>query len=141
MIRVQFDKNGFYHPAFGRLGRGEANKGRIYGLPDQFGETEEIEVDLMDHTSRPARKVGVRKVTRRKYLPTSAVIVDDERMEEIVEDALEANEAEPKVTRPKVTDKDALDTITGRGKVAKAQTGADRTALAGPKPRARRVAK
>lgn len=35
-INVRFDKNGFYHPAYGRMGRGK-QAGRVYTLPDFFG--------------------------------------------------------------------------------------------------------
>lgn len=35
MITVRFDKNGFYHPAFGRMGLGK-HAGDIYTLPDHF---------------------------------------------------------------------------------------------------------
>jgi len=34
-INVRFDKAGFYHPAYGRMGRGK-NAGRVYALPDFF---------------------------------------------------------------------------------------------------------
>jgi len=36
-INVRFDKNGYYHPAYGRMGRGK-NAGRIYSLPDCFAD-------------------------------------------------------------------------------------------------------
>ena len=36
-INVRFDKAGFYHPAFGRMGRGK-NAGRVYTLPEFFAE-------------------------------------------------------------------------------------------------------
>ena len=32
-IKVRFDKAGYYHPAFGRLGRGDKGSGAIYTLP------------------------------------------------------------------------------------------------------------
>ena len=34
-INVKFSSDGFYHAAFGRLGRGKAS-GKIYTLPDEF---------------------------------------------------------------------------------------------------------
>ena len=36
-IQVMFDKNGFYHDAFGRMGRGKQS-GVVYTLPDVFKE-------------------------------------------------------------------------------------------------------
>jgi hypothetical protein len=36
-INVRFDKVGFYHPAYGRMGRGK-NAGRVYALPDFFAD-------------------------------------------------------------------------------------------------------
>jgi hypothetical protein len=35
MLLVRFSKNGFYHPATGRLGTGD-NAGRVYRLPEDF---------------------------------------------------------------------------------------------------------
>ena len=120
-IKVRFDKAGFYHPAFGRLGRGDANRGRIYQLPDQFAETEVFEVKH--------NKTGevVRKMERFKFLPSTAEILDDNRMEELKEEALDADEPEPVVTRPKVADPGELQKVTGRGSEKKPQSAVERT--------------
>ena len=120
-IKVRFDKAGFYHPAFGRLGRGDANRGRIYQLPDQFAERETYQVKN--------NKTGevVREIERYKFLPSTAEIIDDVRLEELKEEALEADEPEPKVTRPKIADEDELNKITGRGSERKPQSAQERT--------------
>lgn len=136
-IRVRFDKNGFYHPAFGRLGRGD-HRGDIYSLPDQFAEQEDIVVPVMDPTTRPPRQIGERKVTRFKYLPVSAEIIDDDRMAEIVEKAEEEGQTPPKAIKPK-TDAEELKRATkttGRGRDTPSQGAIERTT--GRAPRARR---
>ena len=70
-INVRFDKNGFYHPAYGRMGRGK-NAGRVYTLPDFF-KTE-------------------------GKLPLSAqVIADKEQLEEILEEEEQPKPIKPKV--------------------------------------------
>ena len=70
-INVRFDKNGFYHPAYGRMGRGK-NAGRVYTLPDFFS--------------------GEGK------LPASAeVIADKEQLEEILEEENQTKPIKPKV--------------------------------------------
>lgn len=124
-IRVQFDKAGWYHPAYGRLGRG-SHKGRIYELPDQFGETETLTIPVMDQTARPPRKTGERQITRYKFLPNTVTIVDDAAMEMLREEALDAGEPEPKAIRPKAADQDELKKVTGRA-TPKAQSAQERT--------------
>jgi len=58
-IQVVFGKNGFYHPAYGRMGRGEF-RGFVYTLPDEF--------------------------KAKGMLPKSAKIIEDEsEMEEVLE--------------------------------------------------------
>ncbi len=70
-INVRFDKNGFYHPAYGRLGRGK-NAGQIYSLPDFFGETGK--------------------------LPLSAMIIEDkEQLEDVLEEEEQKKPIKPKV--------------------------------------------
>jgi hypothetical protein len=70
-INVRFDKNGFYHPAYGRMGRGK-NAGRVYTLPDFFA-------------------------TEGK-LPLSADIIEDkEKLEEILEEENQTKPIKPKV--------------------------------------------
>lgn len=70
-INVRFDKVGFYHPAYGRMGRGK-NAGRVYTLPDFFA-------------------------TEGK-LPGSAEIIEDkEKLEEILEEENQTKPIKPKV--------------------------------------------
>lgn len=70
-INVRFDKVGFYHPAFGRMGRGK-NAGRVYNLPDFFA-------------------------TEGK-LPASAEVIEDKaQLEEILEEEGQTKPIKPKV--------------------------------------------
>jgi hypothetical protein len=70
-INVRFDKAGFYHPAFGRMGRGK-NAGRVYSLPDFFSE--------------PGK------------LPNSAEIIENKAaLEEILEEEGQTKPIKPKV--------------------------------------------
>ncbi len=128
-IQVQFDKNGWYHPAFGRLGRGDQN-GKIYELPDVFGQKEEVTIPVMDRSSKPPRKIDERKVTRYKLLPSTVRILGKEDMDELVEEARDANEPEPKPVRPRVADSAELDKAkktAGRGAEPQAQSAQERT--------------
>lgn len=70
-INVRFDKVGFYHPAYGRMGRGK-NAGYVYTLPDFFA-------------------------TEGK-LPASAEIIEDKgKLEEILEEENQPKPIKPKV--------------------------------------------
>ena len=70
-INVRFDKVGFYHPAYGRMGRGK-NAGRVYALPDFFASEGK--------------------------LPASAEIIEDkEQLEEILEEENQTKLIKPKV--------------------------------------------
>lgn len=70
-INVRFDKSGFYHPAYGRMGRGK-NAGRVYTLPDFFAA--------------------------QGKLPRSADIIEDkEKLEEILEEENQTKPIKPKV--------------------------------------------
>jgi hypothetical protein len=140
-IRVRFSRDGWYHPAFGRLGRGKGTD-VIYRLPDQFGETETIEVPVMDHTTKPPRQVDKKTITRYKFLPESVHIIDDEAFAEMEEEAEAENEEKPKAITPKTAEDGALAEVTGRGKTKKVQSAKDRTA-GNPKPKrpARKIAK
>jgi len=70
-INVRFDKVGFYHPAYGRMGRGK-NAGRVYALPDFFAAEGK--------------------------LPASAEIIEDkEQLEEILEEENQTKPIKPKV--------------------------------------------
>ena len=81
-IKVRFDKNGFYSPVYGRLGRGK-NEGRVYTLPDEFGMRETIKVPVMDRSTKPPKQIGEKEVTRYKLLPSSATIIDEEYVSEL----------------------------------------------------------
>jgi hypothetical protein len=70
-INVRFDKSGFYHPAFGRMGRGK-NAGRVYSLPDFFAAAGK--------------------------LPGSAEIIEDKaKLDEILEEEEQTKPIKPKV--------------------------------------------
>lgn len=98
-IQVQFDKHGWYHPAFGRLGRGDKNRGVVYTLPDVFAE--------------PGR------------LPATAKIIDAEELDEVLEDLEQAKPIKPKVADEDALEKVVA---PGAGRRAKAQTASQRTA-------------
>jgi hypothetical protein len=105
-IHVQFDKHGWYHPAFGRLGRGDKARGTVYMLPDKFGEKDE-------------------KTGKFLMLPQTAVIIDSEELDEVLEEL-----DQPKPVKPKVSDPDALEKTSapGAGRRAKTQSAQERTA-------------
>lgn len=69
-VEVVFGKNGFYHPAYGRLGRGD-NRGQVYSLPDNF------------------KAEGM--------LPTSAKIVAEDELEEVLDENDQRKPIKPKV--------------------------------------------
>lgn len=70
-INVRFDKVGFYHPAYGRMGRGKS-AGHVYTLPDFFAAE--------------------------GRLPASAdIIADKEQLEEILEEESQTKPIKPKV--------------------------------------------
>lgn len=70
-INVRFDKVGFYHPAFGRMGRGK-NAGRVYTLPDFFAAEGK--------------------------LPASAEVIEDKaQLEDILEEEGQTKPIKPKV--------------------------------------------
>ena len=98
-MKVRFDKHGFYHPSFGRIGRGK-NKGQWYTLPNVFAETEEITVPVMDPTTRPPRKVSEKKIKRFKYLPRTAEVLEDKAFVAIREEAEEKGDEPPKAIPP-----------------------------------------
>jgi hypothetical protein len=133
-IKVRFDKDGWYHPAYGRLGRGDKHAGTVYTLPDMFGEKETVEVELRDpRTKLPTGEV--RKRERYKFLPRTAEVFDDVDLELLKQDAEESGEEPPRVVRPK-PDQTELDRVAGKGKVAKTQSAQERTT--GQKTTARR---
>jgi hypothetical protein len=86
-INVRFDKVGFYHPAFGRMGRGK-NAGRVYTLPDFFAAEGK--------------------------LPASAEVIEDKaQLEEILEEEGQTKPIKPKVVdEVQLKRAEALDTRT-----------------------------
>ena len=78
-INVMFDKNGFYHPVYGRLGRGR-NQGRVYALPDEFATN--------------------------GMLPATATIVEDEdELEDILEEEGQRRPTKPQVLNEEQAEK------------------------------------
>lgn len=79
-INVVFDKNGFYHPVFGRMGRGR-NQGKVYTLPDAFDKngmlpsTAEL-IDDPDDLEETLELEGQRK-------PIKPKVLDEGRAEKI----------------------------------------------------------
>ena len=144
MIRVRFDKNGFYHPAYGRLGRG-ANVGVVYEMPDEFAATEDVVVPVMDRNTRPPKQIGERTITQRLLLPSTAEILDDTRWSQEKEQAIEQGRPDPTTVRPKVVDADELaaaKAVAGRGRTKKAADAVARTTgtTGGQRRAARRAA-
>lgn len=140
-IKVRFDNNGWYHPAYGRLGRGK-NAGLVYRLPDMFGEKETIKVPVMDRTAKPPKQIAEKEVTRFKYLPETAEVLDDEAWEDLVEEAKDAGEDPPKTVKPtasELVDGDP-EQVAGRGREPKAQDAQERTTGTSSKRPARRKA-
>ena len=134
-MKVKFDKHGFYHPAFGRLGRGNGG-GLWYTLPSVFAEQEDIVVPLMDNTSKPPRKVGEKKITRYKYLPQSATIFKEDAEFEAMQKQLEdEGEEVPKAVRPKQAS-DAGEYMPGAQAKGKAQGAIERTTGKSPSRKA-----
>jgi hypothetical protein len=139
-IRVRFDNDGWYHPMFGRLGRGDGNAGKIYVLPDMFGEKETIKVPVMDRTSKPPRQIGEKEITRYKYLPSSVEILDDEAMQALADEAEELGEDPPKTVRPAQSEMTSEKQIPGRGKEPKPMDATERTTGTAKKRATRRPA-
>lgn len=131
-IKVRFDKSGWHHPSFGRLGRGKF-KGHVYNLPDMFGEQETIKVPVMDRSSRPPRKIGEQEITRNKYLPSTAEIIDEDFVANLEAAADEGDEhaneelaAIKAASRPKQAE-GGEGYLPGKGRAAKAQSAQERT--------------
>ena len=97
-IYVRFDKSGFYHPAYGRLGYGKGEN-HIYRLPVEFGNE--------------------------GCLPSSAEILDRTGAETIVEEEEGSVRIQkPKV----VDEEQLERTVTGRGQTRKQASAQERTA-------------
>ena len=92
-VNVIFGKNGFYHPAYGRMGRGDKSRGLIYVLPDAF------------------KAEGM--------LPSSAELVDPEDLEEVLEEIEQKKPIKPTVVDE--TQLAAITGAGKRAKVATAQ--------------------
>jgi len=145
-IRVRFDRNGFYHPSFGRLGRGR-HEGRIYTLPDVFGEREAVEVDIMDTTRKPPQPSGRTKtIERYKYLPSTAEVISEDYVKTLETDASEGDEdaaeelsAIKSAVAPKRAE-DADEYLPGKGKRAKAQNAVERTTGQSARSRSKKAA-
>jgi hypothetical protein len=70
-INVRFGKSGYYHPAFGRMGRGKS-AGKVYVLPDAFAVP--------------------------GALPSSAEIISDpDELEQVLEDEGQTKAIKPKL--------------------------------------------
>ena len=95
-VRVKFDNNGFYHPSYGKMGKGR-NLGVIYTLPSFFRDEETISVE---HRDPKTQAVSIKKVTRRKHLPASAQIIDEEQLQELREVAQDTGGEAPRVAKP-----------------------------------------
>lgn len=98
-IQVQFDKHGWYHPAFGRLGRGDKNRNVVYTLPDAFGEE--------------------------GRLPATAKVIEAEELDDVLEELEQAKPVKPKVADEDALEKVVA---PGAGRRAKAPTASERTA-------------
>lgn len=126
-IKVRFDKNGWYHPAYGRLGRGKKNEGKTYLLPDMFGERETIKVPIIERSPKPPKQVGEKEITRFKYLPSTARIIDDETFAEEVTAAEDSGEPVPQVERPLESELVGPERLPGQRKPNKPQSAQERT--------------
>ena len=100
-MKVRFSKNGFYHPAFGRMGLGK-NAGDIYDLPEIF------------------RASGM--------LPSSAEILDDKPAED-VEELLE-RQGQKRPHKPKVVDESQFEKAKEMAAKRSAPRGSGKKALA-----------
>jgi|TARA_R110000772_G_scaffold226148_1_gene336824 hypothetical protein len=124
-MKVKFDKHGFYHPAFGRLGRGR-NVNTWYTLPAVFSEQETIDIPIWDATSKPKREVGTKSVTRYKYLPQSAEILEEAAFDDMKKQLEDDGEDAPKPVKPKAAS-DAAEYMPTAQSKAKAQSPIERT--------------
>lgn len=97
-IDVRFNKRGFYHPAFGRMGRGR-NAGKVYTLPDAFATTGMLPFDAQiidngDELEKILEDEGQRK-------PIKPKLVDEEQLAKTEKAAASRKARAPKVgTRP-----------------------------------------
>lgn len=131
-IRVQFDRNGWYSPVFGMLGRGD-NAGAIYTLPDVYGEVEDFEYE---HRDPATGTVTTRTKRRLKYLPSSTTFLDAQEVEQMKEEA-EDQGGDPvlEVARPKRAEGESIPKAEGEA----ADEPVTEQASA-PRPRRRRAA-
>jgi len=87
-IEVVFGKNGFYHPAYGRLGRGN-NKGTVYTLPDEFKE--------------------------KGMLPSSATILPKAKVDDVLEANDQRKPVKPKIVDEAQFDKNVKGAAAAKG--------------------------
>ena len=124
-MKVKFDKHGFYHAAYGRLGRGNSVN-QWYTLPAVFGEKETIKVPIYDPTSKPKREVDTKTITRYKYLPQSATILEEADFDGMKKQLEDDGEDAPKAIKPKAAS-DAGEHLPTAQSKRKAQSPSART--------------
>jgi len=76
-INVRFDKVGFYHPAFGRMGRGK-NASRVYSLPDFFADNGKLpaSAEIIEDKAQLAAILEEEEQTK----PIKPKVVDEEQL-------------------------------------------------------------
>ena len=91
-INVRFNKRGFYHPAFGRMGRA-ANVGKVYLLPDAFATTGMLPFDAQLIEDPAELEKILEDEDQRK--PIKPKLVDEEQLAK-TEKAAEGRRRAPK---------------------------------------------
>ena len=76
-INVRFNKRGFYHPAFGRMGRA-GNAGKVYTLPDAFATTGMLPMDVQLIEDPTELETILEEEGQRK--PIKPKLVDEEQL-------------------------------------------------------------
>jgi hypothetical protein len=97
-INVRFNRRGFYHPAFGRMGRG-SNAGKVYSLPDAFAVTGMLPFDAEIIDDPQLLETALEEEGQRK--PIKPKLVDEVQLAK-TEKAASARK--PKATRPKASE-------------------------------------
>lgn len=113
-INVQFGKQGFYHAAFGRMGRGDAYRGRIYSLPAWMGDKETVSVPVLDPVTMKGNG-KTKKITRYKHLPSSAIIIEAPDLEDALEEQEQGKPAKTAVISEEELAKAKARSVAGRG--------------------------
>jgi hypothetical protein len=83
-INVRFGKNGFYHPAFGRMGLGKM-AGDVYTLPDLFREEGMLPKSAVILEDPAAVSELLEEQRQRK--PHAPKVIDEEQLEKARERA------------------------------------------------------